>query len=125
MNVKLGEINGRWASLFKICLSIGPFVVTTGFAAQGWILNRLSQIDVKMAQLSERQSVMEENRFTSMDGLKFWDALSKTREEMAKISLSDVPQWMKDRMDRMERNLDKLTEETLNLSKLIGEIHKP
>ena len=123
-NKGLGSLNGRWEMIFKLSLVVGPMIVTTGLAAQGWVINRLSHLDEKVANVSERISVMEGNRFSSAEGLKVWEAIASIREEVAVIPKEVPPKWFADRVDRMSDRVDVLTSQTLELARIAAEMQK-
>ena len=100
--MSVGQLNGRWQFLFKLSMTVGPLLVTAGVAAQGWILNRLSRIDERIAYVNERISVVEANRFSSKDGLDVWSAISQVRERLANIPAQIPPQWMIDKVNALE-----------------------
>jgi hypothetical protein len=113
VNNQIGNLNGKWAFLFKVSMIFMPFAC----AAQGWILNRLYTMDNKIASVSERIAVIEGNRFTANDALKIWEAVAKTNEKLATVPTEIPPKWVIDRIERTERNIEKITEQIIALRK--------
>jgi hypothetical protein len=77
---RIGEMNGKWAFLFKVSMALMPIAC----AAQGWILNRLYQMDQRMAGLQERIAVVESNH------------------------------WMTDQLNHQQQQIDRIIEKLLN-----------
>lgn len=114
----IGSLNGKWEWLFKVCLGLGAVAIPAGMAAQGWIINAINDLNIK-------QAIMEGNRFSSADGVKVWEAVAGIREKMAGLPEEYPPKWFVNRVDRIEENLDKLTVQVLELTRIVAEEHKP
>jgi len=112
----LGTLNGKWESLFKFTMVVGPMLVTVGIAAQAWILNQLQELNSGVARVSERISVVEANRFSSAEGLKVWEAINSIRVDMSKVPLESPPKWVSDKLRNMEDEMKTLTTQILLLS---------
>lgn len=96
----LGQLNGRWAMLFKLSTILIPIVAT----AVSWNAGQL--MDIK-----ERVAKIEANRFTAADGLAVWQAMSEIREQMARLPQEAPPKWFADKVDRIEINMDRMSAE--------------
>ena len=91
---KLGDLNGYWALLLKVTLAIVPIIA----AMAGWATK-------EVLANSRDVAVMKQNRFTSKDGLEVWKQIESLR---VKCELGAPPQWVVDRLNRMETKLDSL-----------------
>ena len=93
----MGSLNGPWAVWFKL----QPAIVTLGLALLGFGYSEIRSIHGTMSELLIRQAVMESN-----------------------MPKENPPKWIIDRLERTERNLDKLTEQVADLTKIVAETHK-
>jgi hypothetical protein len=99
-------LNGAVPEVLRVVAAIAAVVLTL------WIYNR-SQANViatKLGDIDKRLAVIENNRFTSGDGLtlagQFYDELKSLRGEIAKLPKEAPPKWLIERMDRFDVRLD-------------------
>lgn len=103
----VGELNGRWAWIFKLALVLVPITATATGAVIGVTYNN-----------ANRLTAIEANRFTAADGLEVWKEIAKIREEMATIPRENPPAWFVARMDCLEtqiRDLSKVVNQHIGM----------
>ena len=114
--IGIGALNGRWEILFKFTMIAIPMLVTVGIGAQAWILNQLNILNVNVAKVSERISVVEANRFSSGEGMKVWEAISDIKQQLAKLPEEVPPQWVADKLNALEDDMKNLNTQVLLLN---------
>lgn len=83
-NVKVGDLNGRWAAAFKVGIAMIPVFI----AAQGWILGQLDLINQRLL----------ENRG------EIW----AVKADLSALPSKLPPAWFIERVDRLEKRIDEL-----------------
>ena len=106
--LSVGELNGKWSALFKLCMVVLPVALSVGAAAQGWILNRLSGIDTNMKVISERMAVAETARFSPQDRMEIWGAIGQLKEQLARVPAEIPPTWMVEKLNRVDQRVNEL-----------------
>ena len=106
--LSVGELNGKWSMLFKASMVILPVALSAGVGAQGWILNRLTGIDNRMATMSERMTLAETARFSPQDRMEIWGAIGQLKEQLARVPAEIPPTWMVEKLNRVDQRLNDL-----------------
>lgn len=120
---KVGELNGKWALLFKVSLGMFPVLTTIGLTGGSWIVGELREMRKDLVANRESVVRIEASRFTAADGKEVWKSIADIRTEMAKFPADIPPKWFVDRVDRIEKNLDRTTDGLAKLTETVTKIH--
>lgn len=105
---KIGQLNGKWAILFKAQLTLGAVLFPGVMAWCTWMT--IQTFDVK-ADMQAFQAVGP--RYTSTQAEV--DHLKQKQEVLAEIAKATPPQWLRDELASMSRRLTTIEEDVAEI----------
>jgi hypothetical protein len=97
--------NGRLSvEAIRIMVAIGAAALTA------WIYwdSQVDGIRTALATIKADVQEIKGNRFKAEDGLAAWKEMGHLQSQISALPKEGPPQWLLDRLDRMEAKLDRL-----------------
>jgi len=127
-NVKVGELNGRWALLLKVCgLMVAVLVplLSINSTLQSHQLSRLEAGQDNIQATANANSVsisaLQEIKVKPGDMLAVWNAIAELQREVAAFPKEVPPKWLVERIDKLEAGQTKLADNLAALVKTVAE----
>lgn len=109
---KIGNINGKWAFLFKATLAVVAALLPFGIALNVWFVTQIHELQMTQNNITASLTDMIEDfvalgpRYTALDAGR--DHLEMKLEMISLIQNVQPPRWLKETVERHDEQIDRI-----------------